>query len=217
MKKVFLLLFMLCLASQAAFAQTFDAELNKSQLHILTKQDVMKQISQFPLSKELVADFKETKTIPALSRPLISKGKLFLEAGKGMMLERNSPFPMKTILVGGRIFQWVDGDKEPQEIKEAAAKMMAENLYAILSGQYDKLFDRFNVYGKTENTQWEVAIQPRLPFIQKYFSGLIVNGAKYINRIDIFENGTTHTQIVFSNATSKKTSALEDELAILTP
>jgi hypothetical protein len=149
MKRILLFPFILCFFSYAATAETFDTALKEAQLQILTQQEVKEQITQFPQNAFLTADFKETKTIPALSRPLISNGKLFLEEKKGMLLERISPFPMKTYLANGRIWQFVGNDNKPQEIEEPSAKMMAENLHADLSGQYDQLFDRFTSYGKT--------------------------------------------------------------------
>lgn len=218
MRKYLFPLLALLLASPVHAADTvpWDEAVAQERLHPLSLPEVEAQVARFPQPAFLTAQFTETKNLPSLSHPLVSKGVLYLESARGLLLQRQEPFPMTTLIADGQVWQWLDGG-EKEKIEEPFVRVMAENLQHVLSGRYDQLFDEFSISGRVADGRWVVALQPRSSMIRKYFAGLIVHGGEFITQIDIYEGGGTHTRMTLDAFSTKPTTVPGDALAGLEP
>ncbi len=183
----------------SAHAESFEEYLSQAQLPLLTEEQVQQYIQRFPQPAKVQMAFEETRTLPPLVRPLVSKGKILLLKDKGIVWQRETPFVLTTVITKDNIQQWV-GDKRTESMTDKPVYLtsLARNLTDIFSGRYDKVLRDFEIKGQLSDTTWVIALEPRLALVKQYVSGIVLRGEEYPLQVDIYEKDGKHTHVMLS-------------------
>lgn len=163
MKKVFILICTILFAESCVFADVFSHPANIENV-------------KFPDFETVSCKFTQTKTIPNSSSALKSGGDFRFVKGKGVIFETDYPLQMITTYTS-------DENKRISNIIESINKK-----------NYSYMNQNFNVFYEKKESNWILALKPKKDSkINSHINSIIIEGAKYINKLDIntLKNGST--------------------------
>jgi outer membrane lipoprotein-sorting protein len=106
------------------------------------------------------AKVTQTKRLSLLDEPLVSTGRLAFKKPDRLLLEMDSPRPLKVVVNGTRI--WIPGlDAEAQKALASAPTVMLNRLQAIFAGDLAALEQSFDVRASEDDAGIAVALQAR--------------------------------------------------------
>ena len=156
------------------------------------------QLKATPL---LHAEFTQTRTLAALSRPLKSSGSLVVSRDKGVIWRLAKPMPL-TLVVTPRGLVEVDrdGKKKTQASKDAPmVAQMAGIMKSLLEGQWSALEGLFKVTSETgPGGKWTITLSPR-PSTRAFLEGVRIRGGAFIDDIQVKEASGDTTELAFVN------------------
>ena len=135
------------------------------------------ELAARPLIK---GSFKLAKTLPRLSRSLVSQGDFIIAAEQGMVWETRSPFPSTMIV--GRDFvaqSTPGGTKSKIDARGNELFMsMADTMSALFTGNAEKLREGFDCYfvENGDGTVWTMGLVPREWTVRSFMERIILSG-----------------------------------------
>lgn len=155
-------------------------------------------------NKILRSQFKQTRHLKILSRPLLSEGQLNYFSGKGIIWEIEKPIKSKVIISPNKITE-INVNREP--ISRPNFGGIYTVLDALLNGNAAIINKNFtiNFEGSTEN--WHIELTPRFSPLDKIFKTIEMHGKHQINRIILNDNNQDST-IITLISTQKKPSSI---------
>jgi outer membrane lipoprotein-sorting protein len=175
--------------------------------------DTWENIRQKSGSIESVqADFIQEKHLKILSKPLISKGRLYFKAPHSLRWEYNSPFQSVLLMHNGQINRFVknsEGFSRDSGMKLQAMQLIMEEITLWLNGRFQ------------DNPTFNASLEPDLKIVlipkEKAFSAIITrieltlsDQPGLIHMVTIFENEDSLTKLIFKDA--KLNEPLNDSL-----
>jgi outer membrane lipoprotein-sorting protein len=149
----------------------------------------------------LKADFIQKKHLPALSRPLVSKGTVFYQAPGSLRWEYTSPMKSVTLLNQGRAVRYTFSNNQThQEDGNALAVMQT-----VLSKMRDWLQGEFtdsSHFAATLSSNGTITLTPRKEGLAEFISHISLSLGQepgIIRSVTIVESPDSSTQITFSN------------------
>ena len=149
----------------------------------------------------ICASFTQRKTLRALTRPLVSRGKLIFVAKKGVLWKVREPFPTQVLIKKDALISWDDQGK-PQRLgfeKNPIFRSLSRIILAVFSGETDQLRQSFQIEATVSPSNWRLAMTP----MDKRFAAVIAridaSGDRFVDALRIEEGRGDRTVIEFSD------------------
>lgn len=164
--------------------------------------DAMQEIRQRVGTPESVrGQFEQKKHIAALERPLRSRGDFLVARNRGVVWRTQTPFPQVLKLTRREIIQEQNGKVRFQlsAEREPAVKAVNQVLFALFAGDFAALEQSFTSSGKVEGERWRVTMQPSSNALAQLFKEIRLEGARTVQRVELFEANGDRTEIRFKD------------------
>ncbi len=162
--------------------------------------------------KSVQADFSQEKSMPILTAPIRSEGKLFFQAPNKLRWQYNSPFKSVLLLNDGVISKYVE--KDGKLIKEDG--MQLERMAVILQEISKWLSGDFNdnkMFKVKEESNGKIILSPQEGGAENIIKEIVLIPGKekgVIDEVIIDEGADSITRMIFSNSRINQT--IEPEL-----
>lgn len=150
----------------------------------------------------LRGEFTQEKQVAGFQNPLRSQGTFVLAQDHGVIWTTRKPFPSEVVVTRDRILSRqrdgstrveLDGRQQP------AMRSVNAIMFALMSGDVQALSAQFTVKVETlPDNGWRMQLQPRSAMLGKVFSGLTLQGDRYVRTVEIREANQDITRIQFS-------------------
>ena len=168
------------------------------------KKDI---ISDSKSIKTLTADFTQYKVMNFLEKPIISKGKLYLQNPNAMKWNYNQPIDYSVVFNNGKIYINDEGKKNTIDLQgNKKFEKLNSLIIGSVSGNLFQTNDFTITYGKTANARI-AKLQPKLKDIKKYIKEIqltFYTGQSTVTEVKMIEPSNDYTKIVFSNKVLNK-------------
>jgi len=185
MRRLMTLLLLCCLAPLAR-AQADNALL----------QGVLAELGRHAAVR---ADFTQTRSNPALTRPQVSQGRLLFVLGHGMLWQTVSPYRETIALTGSRSAR-IDADGSAHPMRgERGVSQVSQMLQAMLGGKLDEALRQFNVAASGAPARWTLRFVPRQERVARVLGNIELQGDDYLQGITIVMQDGARTEIRFAH------------------
>jgi hypothetical protein len=149
----------------------------------------------------LCAEFVQKKVMTALSRPLISKGRLIFLAGQGVLWRVMEPFPAKVLVKETEMIKW-DEDGTARRLSYGQSPLfhaLTQVFLSMFTGDLSRLETAFVVTPVQTGEDWRLTLSPNDPGFAKFISVIEVGGGRFVEELLISEPSGDKTMIEFIN------------------
>lgn len=183
MKTIFFTLLMLCSLSTQA----------------VTLEELQQRFASQPVVR---ADFSQLRVIKGMAQPLKSSGQLLIAQDKGLWWQQAKPFPLTLVLDEKRMVQVMNG--QPPEIVTADSnpQMFQFNhlLRALFQADRRVLEQNFTLdFHDLGQHRWRLVLMPVTSPLDKLFNNITLQGAVYLDSIQLNDRQGDRTDITLSN------------------
>lgn len=164
----------------------------------------------------LYADFVQTKTIKVLTRPLISKGQLWMSEQQALVWQVLFPIKSTMVLHSSGVTQFAKDDSFLGKKEHAMVTDLSNVFLLLLSGNMEKLNRSFSTSLTCDNNsdQWQLALKPKAEKIKNFISYINISGGKELENILFAEKRGDKTELNLSHKDSNDFSQLEKYLRV---
>ena len=163
----------------------------------------------------LRSDFKQSKQMSALKRPLATSGHLVFSREHGILWQIEQPYRMTYVLGDDRIVEIsADGTRRERGLRDLPGLTQMSKIFrAVFSANTAALRDVFEIGVRGDPAKWEIELKPRQAQIAQFLDGLQLSGGRFVEKIRISEVGGDTTLILFHN--TQNYSALNETEVLL--
>ena len=146
----------------------------------------------------LHADFTQTRTLKALSRPLVSRGTTVVDRQRGVIWQVTRPLNLTYVVTPQGVLEvGPDGRRKTQTAKDAPmVAQMGRIMQALMEGRWSVLEDYFTLKALGTPDRWEIRLSPK-PVAASFIKAIQVKGGKVLERFQIEEPGGDRSEVVF--------------------
>lgn len=147
------------------------------------------------------ADFTQSKSLKALTRPLISKGNLIFVVRKGVLWQVREPFAAQVLVKSDALIKW-DDKGVPQRVNFGQTpifKALSEVFLAVFAGDLGLLQKSFDVQSNLSQQKWRLTMVPKDQAFAAIIKTVSVAGGQYVDELVITEGRGDQTEIQFTN------------------
>lgn len=160
------------------------------------------------------ADFSQLRTIKGMAQPLKSSGQLLIAQDKGLWWQQAKPFPLILVLDEKRMVQVMNG--QPPEIVTADSnpQMFQFNhlLRALFQADRSVLEQNFALdFHDLGQDHWRLVLTPTTSPLDKLFNNITLQGAAYLDSIQLNDRQGDRTDITLSNQRLTPTQLTDEE------
>jgi hypothetical protein len=158
---------------------------------------------QLVTGQALQGRFKQEKSLPFLTRPLLSSGDFSLSDDSGLRWRVSEP--VVSVMTVTK-----DGVKlNDQAVKDrGVGELMDQLMRAFMSGNLSTLKRTFIASGELDNESWHLSLTPRSVFMKSALTSIDVRGADFLQQLIIVESSGSTTGIHFLEVTPDHAGAL---------
>lgn len=151
----------------------------------------------------LRADFHQERIMQALSRPLVTRGRIVAVAGSGVLWQVIQPQPATVLMSADGIVEWDEAGTPRRTGTEGIPvfRALADVLAGALSGDTSGLAALFEVEPADMGPEWRLILRPRDTGLARVISTVEIAGADFVEEAVIAEAGGDKTIIRFSGFT----------------
>ena len=150
----------------------------------------------------LRGEFVQEKQLHGFRNPLKSSGDFLLLRERGIAWNTRVPFASSTRLTRRKLLATLpDGSTQVLIDAGASPGMAAVNslLMALVAGDLDALSTRFAMNETLRaDGGWSLALTPRDAALKQVFTGIVLDGDRYVRGVEIVEPGGDRTRIRFA-------------------
>lgn len=180
--------------------------------HAVSLDDLQQRFSQQPV---LRAEFEQQRTISGMSQPLNSSGNLLIAQTHGLLWNQTKPFALKLMMNESRMVQSMAGQPPQVVTAQTNPQMFQFNslLTALFHADRKVLEQNFTVsFRDLGNDSWQLVLRPKTTPLDKLFRQITLEGAQFLNTIQIDDMQGDNTRIRFFNQhTEPKTLTANEE------
>lgn len=166
-------------------------------------------VSQSELNKYLVlkpvmrGSFVQQKKITILKKPLISSGMFLASQKQGLYWFQKSPFLSKTIVTHDFLAQRVkQGEVNRYTFEEQPILVSVSRIFlAIWKGDMSVLNKEFDSTINISGGKWNMVLVPANEMVKKVIAKIVVQGAAYIEQVELHESNGNSTDISITGVT----------------
>ena len=150
------------------------------------------------------AQFTQTQTLSAMSRPLVSSGWLVFSRERGVIWQIDTPYKATWVITDTGVNQ-VDANgqrvktSQPQQGARGVAQV-SKMMRAMLGGDLSALYSQFDVDAQGSASQWKLELKPNQPQLAQAIKGLQMEGGDYLKTLRITLANGDVTQIEFTGS-----------------
>ncbi|TQV87857.1 LolA family protein [Aliikangiella coralliicola] len=174
----------------------------------------IKQISQKIAKSELHSDFIQTKEIKALSRPLISRGKIWLSPSNKLIWQVSSPLKSTMVIGAGEMYQFDKNDLPVEIPPNAIANEISTLFFNLLSGNLESLKSHFTITKQCNEMGWSIKLSPIKNEFSKLLKTIELTGQVHIESILFEESRGDLTKIRLTALKEQAPQVLEKYLEV---
>ncbi len=161
----------------------------------------LRDINEKVKSNHLAAEFKQSKVIKALSRPLLSKGYIWFGETEQLIWQVISPLKSTMVIQPGKIKQFDKNDNPLKLHVNSMATDLSNVFFKLLVGDFSSLSDTFKIAAECQKAGWKLKLNPRTPQLSRIINQIEVIGNEKLEAIMIEEKRGDHTTIELFNST----------------
>ncbi len=170
------------------------------------------KINAILAQQSLYADFLQKKSIAALSRPLISKGQIWMNS-KGTLIWHILTPLKSTMVIQDKGFKLYNKNDELQPNNRNTLVNDISSLFlTLLSGDSVKVSSMFNQTLKCDNNSWNLELRPKAKKFINLTSLITLSGEESLTTISFQENRGDKTTIELSHRQTDNHDELEKYL-----
>ena len=157
------------------------------------------------------ADFTQLREIKGMA-PLKSSGKLLIAQDKGLWWHQARPFPLTLVLDDQRMMQVMNGQAPQVITAESNPQMFQFNhlLRALFRADRQVLEQNFALdFQDGGQGKWQLVLTPKTSPLDKLFITITLQGAAWLNAIELNDRQGDKTAISLSN--QQTTASLNSE------
>ena len=162
----------------------------------------------------LRGEFTQEKQVAGFKNPLRSQGRFVLAQDHGVIWTTLKPFPSEVVVTRDRILSRQSDGSSRVELdgrQQPAMRSVNAIMFALMSGDAQALSARFTVKVEARpNNGWSMQLSPRSAMLGKVFTGLKLQGDRYVRDVEITEANQDVTRIHFTGM-SETPAALSAE------
>lgn len=145
------------------------------------------------------ADFTQTRTLSALTRPLVSRGSVVVDHARGVLWQVKKPFALTFVVTPlGVLEVGPDGKRKAQAAKDAPmVAQMGRILKAQMEGRWSVLEEFFTLKASGSAAKWEIRLAPK-PVTASFLKGATIQGGRTLERLRLEEPGGDTSEVVFT-------------------
>ena len=196
--KIFLLFMFFTLTVFAQESKMSSAEIEKF------KKDIIADSKKI---ETLTADFTQYKVMSFLDKPIISKGKLYLQNPKAMRWNYTQPMDYNVIFNHNKIYINDEGKKSSVDLQgNKKFEKLNQLIVGSVSGNLFNTKDFDISYAKTDKARI-AKLQPKLKDIKKYIKEIQLTfyaGQSTVTEVKMIEPSNDYTKILFTNKSLNK-------------
>ncbi len=156
----------------------------------------------------LTADFTQYKVMSFLEKPIVSKGKLYLQNPKAMRWNYSQPIDYNVIFNNGKIYINDEGKKSSVDLQgNKKFEKLNQLIVGSVSGNLFSTNDFVLSFLKTDHARIAV-LQPKMKDIKKYIKEIqltFYDGQSTVTEVKLIEPSNDYTKILFTNKILNKT------------
>ena len=156
----------------------------------------------------LTADFTQYKVMSFLDKPIVSKGKLYLQNPKAMRWNYIQPIDYNVIFNNGKIYINDEGKKSSVDLQgNKKFEKLNQLIVGSVSGNLFDTNDFVITYVKTDKSRI-AKLQPKIKDVKKYIKEIqltFYSGQSTVTEVKLIEPSDDYTKILFTNKSLNKT------------
>lgn len=148
------------------------------------------------------ADFTQLRQIKGMPQPLKSSGELLIAQDKGLWWHQAKPFPLTLVLDDKRMVQVMNGQAPQIVTAETNPQMFQFNhlLRALFQADRKVLEQNFTLdFQDLGQQKWQLILTPKTSPLDKLFNTITLQGADYLDAIQLNDRQGDTTDITLSN------------------
>lgn len=145
--------------------------------------------------------FRQTRTLAALSSPLVSTGALVFERDRGVIWRMDTPYRV-TYVIGDTSVKKIDagGHSSTSALARGSMGQVSRMMRALVGGDLSALYSQFDVAASGTPARWRLQLTPNQPQLAQFVKALRMEGDAYLQMLEVTgANGDT-TRIEFSGS-----------------
>jgi len=158
--------------------------------------------------KTLTADFTQYKVMSFLDKPIVSKGKLYLQNPKAMRWNYTQPIDYNVIFNNGKIYINDEGKKSSVDLQgNKKFEKLNQLIVGSVSGNLFDTNDFIITFAKTDKSRI-AKLQPKIKDVQKYIKEIqltFYSCQSTVTEVKLIEPSDDYTKILFTNKSLNKT------------
>lgn len=143
-------------------------------------------------------DFTQSKTVAALSRPLLSSGVIGLSMHRELVWQTLKPLKSTLVINAEGLKQFDRNDVLVSELDLPVARALAQVFLGVLSGDTQMLETAFMQTLSCDGSAWELNLVPTDAEFAQMLTSLTVSGATTIEKLAFREARGDYTEILLS-------------------
>ncbi|MGV0830450.1 outer membrane lipoprotein carrier protein LolA [Empedobacter brevis] len=184
------------------FAQ--ESKMSNSEIEKF-KKDI---VSDSKKIQTLTADFTQYKVMSFLDKPIVSKGKLYLQNPKAMRWNYTQPIDYNVIFNNGKIYINDEGKKSSVDLQgNKKFEKLNQLIVGSVSGNLFDTNDFVITFSKTDKARI-AKLQPKLKDVKKYIKEIqltFYSGQSTVTEVKLIEPSDDYTKILFTNKSLNQT------------
>lgn len=169
------------------------------------KKDI---VSDSKKIQTLTADFTQYKVMSFLDKPIVSKGKLYLQNPKAMRWNYTQPIDYNVIFNNGKIYINDEGKKSSVDVQgNKKFEKLNQLIVGSVSGNLFDTNDFIITFSKTDKARI-AKLQPKLKDVKKYIKEIqltFYSGQSTVTEVKLIEPSDDYTKILFTNKSLNQT------------
>lgn len=163
-----------------------------------TLSDISAQIVRGDI---LCSDFEQEKHLRALTRPLLSSGKLIFVAEQGVLWQVLSPYPARLLVKSDELVRWDDDGKAHKSGygKTPIFRALSSVFLAMFRGRFEVFGDSFKLSATQAEGTWNLTLTPKDETLSVAISEVRIAGGRHVEEISILEPRGDRTVIRLRN------------------
>lgn len=143
--------------------------------------------------------FEQDKQVAGFRKPLHSSGRFVLARARGVLWLTEQPFASQLVLTGARLSVESGGStRSIDAADEPALAAIHAVLFDLLAGDIAKLHANFTIAAQLLAAErWRLQLQPKPGLFAQAFTRIELEGARHVERVQLFEANGDRTGIAF--------------------
>jgi hypothetical protein len=148
----------------------------------------------------MCADFTQTKSLRALKRPLVSRGRFVFIAEKGVLWRVREPFPTQVLIRKDALIKWDDNGKA-QRLGFGQTPIfgaLSRVFLAVFAGDMNRLREDFEIGTDVSPSNWRLTLTPRDSRFAAIIARIGASGGRFVDELRFEEGRGDQTSIRFT-------------------